>query len=102
MGTCCSALEDDMADTKPMSPPAGAATTPASLLGGTPGTDAAYTEANLEAAERAKKKQAMEPQPETATATATVRVCGQDIETTAEELKMAGVQVMFHDLYSCS
>eukprot|EP01048_Picozoa_sp_COSAG05_P023371 COSAG05_NODE_5035_length_1283_cov_3.276182_1_plen_59_part_00 len=53
MGTCCSALEDDMADTKPMSPPAGAATTPASLLGGTPGTDAAYTEANLEAAERA-------------------------------------------------
>ena len=33
----------------------------------------------------------MEPQPETATAT--VRVCGQDIQTTAEELKMAGVEV---------
>ena len=33
----------------------------------------------------------MEPQPETATAT--VRVCGQDIQTTAEELKLAGLQV---------
>ena len=35
----------------------------------------------------------MEPQPETATATATVRVCGQDIQTTAGELVLAGVQV---------
>ena len=33
----------------------------------------------------------MEPQPETATAT--VRVCGHDIQTTAEELKLAGLQV---------
>ena len=33
----------------------------------------------------------MEPQPETATAT--VRVCGQDIQTTAEELKLTGLQV---------
>eukprot|EP01048_Picozoa_sp_COSAG05_P014033 COSAG05_NODE_1553_length_4572_cov_80.241672_2_plen_547_part_00 len=31
----------------------------------------------------------MEPQPETAT----VRVCGQDIQTTAEELELAGLQV---------
>ena len=33
----------------------------------------------------------MEPQPETATAT--VRVCGHDIQTTAEELELAGLQV---------
>ena len=33
----------------------------------------------------------MEPQPETTTAT--VRVCGHDIQTTAEELKLTGLQV---------
>ena len=32
----------------------------------------------------------MEPQPETA---ATVRVCGQDIQTTAGELVLTGLQV---------
>ena len=56
---------------------------PAIARRGTPQSD---IETNLNACIRI-----MEPQPETATAT--VRVCGQDIQTTAEELKLAGLQV---------
>eukprot|EP01048_Picozoa_sp_COSAG05_P007247 COSAG05_NODE_506_length_9178_cov_36.187576_4_plen_192_part_00 len=40
----------------------------------------------------------MEPQPETATAT--VRVCGQDIQTTAEELELADLQVRGPEAFS--
>ena len=40
----------------------------------------------------------MEPQPETATAT--VRVCGHDIQTTAEELELAGLQVKGPEAFS--